>query len=104
MFRLTVYRVHAQLAQAGWVMRTSMGDGSASSRRWLARRKHSKRVEQWCWCCGCGGLFWVPSLDFTSVVRQHPMTPERWIAVAAVIVIATAMALLFVGWEHQYAR
>jgi hypothetical protein len=32
------------------------------------------------------------------------MSPERWIAVAAVIVIATAMALLFLGWEQQYAR
>jgi hypothetical protein len=32
------------------------------------------------------------------------MSPERKTAVAAVIVIATAMALLFIGWEHQYAR
>jgi putative effector of murein hydrolase LrgA (UPF0299 family) len=32
------------------------------------------------------------------------MTPERWIAISAVITIATCMALLFLGWEHQYAR
>jgi hypothetical protein len=29
---------------------------------------------------------------------------ERKIAIATVIVIATAMGLLFLGWEHQYAR
>lgn len=29
---------------------------------------------------------------------------ERKIAVAAIIAIAVVMSLLFLGWEHQYAR
>jgi hypothetical protein len=32
------------------------------------------------------------------------MSPERKTAIAAIITIATAMGLLFLGWEHQYAR
>jgi hypothetical protein len=101
MFRLTVNRVHTQLVPRRLGHANQYGRRSCPTSGWLARLlTHAQ------WCDVCSAVNGVVRLGCQSTVciLAAPNDPERWIAVAAVITIATAMALLFLGWEHQYAR